>query len=197
MKSCTAARIKDNEFIDLLDYIWTCILEHRKLSFFGLFALLAMPKPLMPQRFDDLILHQNDKRQSVIIWTAEAIGRYIGISADFVTDTLAHVDGSLVSKVGSVIAKRGRRAWRSLIENHFLSNNPTRCAPQIPQQGIKSDCSRLDWPMARSGSFQSLTAAPKTKGYEAVSHLKKVHGLYGNKSIAIRYIWNWWPVNNA
>ena len=85
-------------------------MEHRKLSFFGLFALLAMPKPLMPQRFDDLILHQNDKTQSVIIWTAEAIGRYIGISADFVTDTLAHVDGSLVSKVGSVIAKRGRRA---------------------------------------------------------------------------------------
>ena len=59
-----------------------------------------MAKILTPQKFDDLTLHQNNKRQSEIIWTAEAIGRYIGTSADFVTNTLAHLDGSPVSKVG-------------------------------------------------------------------------------------------------
>lgn len=33
MKAYVAAGVKENEFIHLVDYIYTCILEHRKPSF--------------------------------------------------------------------------------------------------------------------------------------------------------------------
>jgi hypothetical protein len=36
-----------------------------------------------------------------IIWTASAIGRRIGVSADFVRDTLAKMDGSPVRQIGT------------------------------------------------------------------------------------------------
>lgn len=65
-----------------------------------------MTKPITPERFDRHVMSRGVTLQSVtrdvpvIIWTAGAIARRIGTSADFVRDTLAHEPGSPVRKVG-------------------------------------------------------------------------------------------------
>lgn len=57
-------------------------------------------KALTPDLFDRLADPRPAPRQK-IIWTAEAIGRRIGCSADFVRETLIREEGSPVKKIGN------------------------------------------------------------------------------------------------
>lgn len=78
----------------------------------------AMPKPLTAKAFDDLTCSIGQRKRSELIWTAEAIGQYIGTSSDFVTGTLAHAEGSPILKIG-----RRYCAKRSELDR-FFSTKP-------------------------------------------------------------------------
>lgn len=54
-----------------------------------------------------------------IIWTADAIAARIGVSVDFVRDTLAHAEGTPVKRIG----RRYAAIERELIE--FFSSRPS------------------------------------------------------------------------
>lgn len=60
------------------------------------------PKPLTPARADALLKGQSSvlRNPSKIIWTLPAIGRRIGVGADFVRDTLAKQEGSPIKEIG-------------------------------------------------------------------------------------------------
>lgn len=51
-------------------------------------------KKIDPQKFDDLV----GEKDQPVIWTAAAIGRRIGRSADYVRRTLANMDGTPVRR---------------------------------------------------------------------------------------------------
>lgn len=53
---------------------------------------------LTPDRLDEIL---TPPRRDRIIWTAEAIGKRIGVSADFVRKTLVHQEGSPVKRIGT------------------------------------------------------------------------------------------------
>lgn len=59
-----------------------------------------MSKSLTADLFDRIAEPRPAGRQR-IVWTAEAIGARIGTSADFVRETLVHIDGSPVKKIGN------------------------------------------------------------------------------------------------
>jgi len=54
-----------------------------------------MAKSLTPDAFDRSL------SKSGIIWTASAIGQRVGVSADFVRNTLAKLPGSPVKQIGT------------------------------------------------------------------------------------------------
>lgn len=56
-----------------------------------------MRPPATPEAFDAMTAPRKPAR---IIWTAPAIGRRIGTSADFVRDRLAALPGSPVKQIG-------------------------------------------------------------------------------------------------
>lgn len=59
--------------------------------------------PLTAESLDRMFSNQRQPSGNPfrIIWTAEAIGARVGVSADFVRDTLANVEGSPVKKIGT------------------------------------------------------------------------------------------------
>lgn len=61
-------------------------------------------KTLDPHTFDDIVARNAGNVSPVtprIIWTASAIGRRVGVSADFVRKTLVHEEGSPVKQIGN------------------------------------------------------------------------------------------------
>ena len=60
---------------------------------------MTQPK-LTAERLDSMFPRNDTGNPFRIIWTAEAIAARIGVSADFVRDTLAKVEGSPVKQVG-------------------------------------------------------------------------------------------------
>lgn len=60
---------------------------------------VAAKAKLTPERFDRLIGDpMKAARPPKILWGADAIGRRLGVSADFVRDRLAREDGSPIKK---------------------------------------------------------------------------------------------------
>ena len=60
-----------------------------------------MADRLTADRFDKIVAPQRPQPGPRVIWTASAIGARINVSADFVADTLAHLPGSPVKKIGT------------------------------------------------------------------------------------------------
>lgn len=60
-----------------------------------------MNRPILtPERLDEMLEGKKPSGTSRIIWTLPAIGRRIGVGADFVRDTLAKQPGSPVKEIG-------------------------------------------------------------------------------------------------
>lgn len=65
-----------------------------ELSFFGKVRAGMKLQKINPQKFDDLV----GEKDQPVIWTAAAIGRRIGRSADYVRRTLSRMDGTPVRR---------------------------------------------------------------------------------------------------
>lgn len=59
-----------------------------------------MNRPILTPERLDAMLEGKTKPAGRIIWTAEAIGKRLGCSADFVRDKLATEEGSPIKKIG-------------------------------------------------------------------------------------------------